>query len=65
MTYSGQEGVLEERDITEKEEECETRKHRWWDPPIPRSRCGGEGVVLEDRESTGPGGEEITPLHAD
>lgn len=65
MTYSCQEGILEERDITEKEEECETRKHRWWDPPIPRSRCGGEGVVLEDRESTGPGGEEITPLHAD
>jgi hypothetical protein len=34
-THSGQESILEEGDITEKEEESQTRKHGWWDPPVP------------------------------
>ena len=48
MTYPSQEGVLEEGYITEEEQECKTGKHGRWDPPIPCSRGGGEGVVLED-----------------
>jgi hypothetical protein len=47
-TYPGQESILEEGDITEEEQECKTGKHGGWDPPVPCSRSGGEGVVLED-----------------
>jgi len=47
-TYPSQESVLEEGNITEEEQESKTGKHGRWDPPVPCSRSGGEGVVLED-----------------
>jgi hypothetical protein len=36
-THSGQESILEEGDITEKEEESQTREHCWWNPPVSGS----------------------------
>jgi len=56
---------LEERDVTEEEQERYTRQHRRRDPEIPSWAMDGEWVVLKDAEPTGTGREEVTPLHSD
>lgn len=47
MTHSGQKCVLEERDITEKEQERHTGQHGRQDPAVSAWSPERERVVLE------------------